>query len=379
MAGLLGTKKPNIQVIILAVVVIVGIVTYVAYSKNLMGLKDKIDKKLGKKTDVDEEGTKVETPFPENAIPGGTNIIDIEQPSGGTGSVPISEAGKLQEYTPKPDETINATFQQELYKQIFLPYDKYPYLYDENYRQALVPPASSNPFGSPIATVSGYRPPIQGGDIPPQDQNLDQYYAQLYQNYNMYPPGGGGGQDYNFYYPNSYPYPYGLPPNYPYGMDPNYDPLSWTVDIDAGETDDYMDWFDDAGAPPLTGTKDCQYPVPPHVHGNRTQCSNTYGGACLVECRDPCSQHCKDCVNACGPDSYDKTKRARAMRRAHVALRYRDKINYQDRLIYAKQADRQQRIDRRELDAMSRIKPIPKWVPPGKLWQKGYIADIGRD
>jgi hypothetical protein len=379
MAGLMGGKKPNIQVIILAVVVIVGISTYVAYSKNFMGLRDKINKKLGKK----EEVPAVETPegdkFPENAIPGGTNVIDIEQPSGGTGQVPISEAGKLQEYTPKPDETINSVFQQELYKQIYLPYDKYPYLYDENYRQALAPPASQNPFGSPINTVAGYRPPIQGGDIPPQDTNLDQYYASLYKNYGMYPPGGGGGPEYDFYYPNSYPYPYGLPPNYPYGMNPNYDPLSWTVDIDAGQTDDFLDWFNDANAPPLTGGGACQYPVPPAAHGNRTKCSGTYGGACLVECRDPCSQLCKDCVNACGPDSYDKTKMAKVMRKSYAALKYRERINHQDKLLYAKAANQREKEFRRERDAMSRIKPVPKYVPAGNAWNKGYIADLNRD
>lgn len=379
MAGLLGGKKPNIQVIIIAVVVIVGISTYIAYSKNIMGLRDKIDKKLGKKPKVDEtEGTVTPAPFPENAIPGGTNVIDIEQPSGGTGSVPISEAGKLQEYTPKPDETINSVFQQELYKQIFLPYDKYPYLYDENYRQALAPPASQNPFGSPINTVSGYRPPIQGGDVPPQDINNDQYYASLYQNFGMYPPGGGGGPEYNYYYPNSYPYPYGLPPNYPYAF-PTQDPLGWTVNIDAGETDTHMDWDDDLNAPPLTGDKPCQYPVPPHVHGNRTKCSNTYGGACIVECRDPCSQLCKECVNACGPDSYDKTKMARVMRRAYRGLRRRENINYQDKLLLAKEANRMDREDRRDRDAISRFKAIPPWVPAGNAWNKGYLADVMRD
>jgi len=123
----------------------------------------------------------------------------------------------------KPDQNVEAIFQQEMYKQLFLPYQKYPYLYGPNYLQALMPkygaacqdgsspsPTSGlcangaqpvpnpgdiqNLAQNPYASVFGTLPPIQGGDIPPQtqDQQVLAYYQQqqLQQTYGLFPPGG---------------------------------------------------------------------------------------------------------------------------------------------------------------------------------------------
>lgn len=353
----------KIKIALALVVLLVGVSSYVAYSKNIMGFRDKIDKRLGREPKVDDDTEGAEEEFPEGAIEGGTNILDIEQPKAGTGAIPIHEAEKLQEYQPKPDETINTAFQQELYKQIFLPYDRYPYLYDNNYRQALTPTTGdlASSIRNPTATVFGYRPPIQGGDVPQQDINLDQYYQQLYNNYGMYPPGGGG-PAYNQYFPSSYPYPYGLPPNYPYGHDPTTDNLDWLDYVDAGETDDA-----------------CQYPNPPPTHGNRTKCTSTYGGNCLVECQDPCSALCKDCVASCGPDAYDSAKMAFAYRASYRGRKQREKIAEDDRLILKKQLKKMLQQTVRNSDARRIMRQGFKFIPAGRAWQKGFIADIARN
>lgn len=171
----------------------------------------------------------------------------ILTPSGGTGAVGLSGAsGIVNPYQlycsdgtnpdpttqlcddgsspgAKPDLNVTRTFEQEMYKQLFLPYNKYPYLYGQNYLQGLMPQYGnrctdgstpnattglcadgSNPqpnpgdvqnlAQNPYANVFGTIPPIQGGDVPPATQNqLAQQYYQQQQNeatYGLFPPGG---------------------------------------------------------------------------------------------------------------------------------------------------------------------------------------------
>jgi len=203
------------QIIVLAIVAAIGAYSYFAYSRKMFPFTDsnvsqiKCMFKSGKAVKangrfqkcVDKDGKDIDVSYsspsgvvlPPNALPDGTDLTNISDPSGGTGAVSLDNP-KLAEYQPKPDPTIEQNFQKELYKQIFLPYDQYPYLYDQNYLQAQT---LANPDGTPadrannpFNTVFGFRPPIQGGDVPPNAKDFNQYFDQIYNAYGLFPPGG---------------------------------------------------------------------------------------------------------------------------------------------------------------------------------------------
>lgn len=191
----------------------------------------------------------IQIPLPPPGAPGTVSnpLQPILTPQGGTGAVGLSGAsGIVNPYqlycqdgtTPdptsqlcddgsspgaKPDQSVNQIFQQEMYKQLFLPYSQYPYLYGPNYLQGLAPQYpltckdgstpntttnlcadGSNPLpnpaalsqlsNNPTANIFGEIPPIQGGDVPAatQDQQALQYYKnqQNEQTYGLFPPGG---------------------------------------------------------------------------------------------------------------------------------------------------------------------------------------------
>lgn len=181
-------------------ILMLGLAVYLvyAYRKNMFpftpAFKAKIQSMIGGAAPVPPP------PVPPSTLTGtvtgqlGPGATDALTPAAGTGAVPLG-AANLSAYDIKGDPTVNTVYQQELYKQLFLPYDQYPYLYDENYRQSLTKPQDPNAPFDPASLVYGYRPPIQGGDVPPEltattggQQQLLDYLAQ---NYGLFPPGGG--------------------------------------------------------------------------------------------------------------------------------------------------------------------------------------------
>src|SRR5215212_2757120 len=104
----------------------------------------------------------------------------------------------------KTDPKIAQQFAQEMYKQLFLPYSQYPYLYDHSYidgTRNVSGDIRDYPYNNPNSIVMGYRPPIVIGDqkqwaFPPFGEFLDPLYDQ----YGYFPPGGGG----SYYYDNDF-------------------------------------------------------------------------------------------------------------------------------------------------------------------------------
>jgi hypothetical protein len=134
----------------------------------------------------DEEGT----------LGGVDELGSLKQPKGGTGGIPL-ESGGLKDPVVKGDEEMTATYQQQLFRQLFMPYE-------------------TDPYGSGVGDLTQpFSPIARGGDLPSQRElqelpSLLQHQfpidERLYELYGLFPPGGT-------YRPvlGDYPYYWGYP------------------------------------------------------------------------------------------------------------------------------------------------------------------------
>lgn len=100
-------------------------------------------------------------------------------------SAPIGTGG-LSGPQVKPDEDVRQTFLREMYKQVYLPYQDYPFLYDN--------PGLQNQTGTPV----------RGGDLPPCAPTDDAWFDMWYKLYGFHPPGSTSNQNCT---PNPFPTP----------------------------------------------------------------------------------------------------------------------------------------------------------------------------
>src|SRR5215213_412802 len=96
----------------------------------------------------------------------------------------------------KPDENVRKIFEQEVYKQLVLPFDQYPHLYGNNYLNEtrgydVFPYAAGYSQGD---VIPYYRPPIKlgaGQSNVPGSSAIDPGLCEAFnQTYGFYPPGG---------------------------------------------------------------------------------------------------------------------------------------------------------------------------------------------
>lgn len=111
-------------------------------------------------------------------------------------SKPIVNTNPGQLYT-APDENVRKIFNQEVYKQLILPFDQYPHLYGNDYlnqtRGYDVFPYTGAGYGTGDV-IPSYRPPLKigaGQSNSPGTSAIDPTLCQaFYDNYGFYPPGG---------------------------------------------------------------------------------------------------------------------------------------------------------------------------------------------
>jgi len=120
----------------------------------------------------------------EEGLGGVDKYGNLLQPGGGTGAIPLDESG-LHDPVVKGDEEMMSTYQQEMFRQLFLPYQQYPDFYNEQTGAGNLTP--------------GFTPIARGGDLPPPGTVTSMpsplYYPfpideRLYNLYGLYPPGG---------------------------------------------------------------------------------------------------------------------------------------------------------------------------------------------
>ena len=116
----------------------------------------------------------------------------------------------------KGDPRIKQIFDKNVYKQLFLPYDRYPFLYDNNYLSSTRDSSSTVPYVNPEGITMNYRPPIRIGGGQTANNQYSSLWDQLYNSYGYYPPGGS----YNTLYDSDY---YSIDELINIGTDPDYE------------------------------------------------------------------------------------------------------------------------------------------------------------
>lgn len=114
----------------------------------------------------------------------------------------------------KADPRIREIFAKNVYKQLFLPYDRYPFLYDNNYLEQ-TRDAGSVPFQNPQGIMMNYRPPLNIGGSGTMPNSASNLWSSLYEDYGYYPPGGS----YNNQYDSDF---YNIDDLINIGQDPDY-------------------------------------------------------------------------------------------------------------------------------------------------------------
>jgi hypothetical protein len=108
---------------------------------------------------------------------------------------------------PKADPKITADFQREIYKQLYMPFDKYPFLYDDSYLDASRYISPGNPnypgFTNPEGVLFGYRPPVKIDETHSGVPNYNTVYDSFSSDYGWYPPGGSYDTSLDDYYYNN--------------------------------------------------------------------------------------------------------------------------------------------------------------------------------
>ena len=196
--------------------------------------------------------------------------------------------GNLTSPQVKPDEDVRQTFMREMYKQTYLPFSEYPFLYDN---PSYLDP--NNPTGVPV----------RGGDLPPCAPTDTAWYDMWYKLYGFYPPGST----------QTNCQPQTTPPVVP-GQPPipviNPEPIPIADGAGGWEGGD-----PDAGCWPCpagyTCTAQCYPktgPVPPYYQGDcNAICSPFQNTIYYDKCKDGCKWGCppdnrwSHCKHACVP------------------------------------------------------------------------------
>ena len=216
----------------------------------------------------------------------------------------------------KTDPSVQSTFLQEVWKQVYFPPSQYPQMYnfpqDTRLRQLSTP---YNPSGSVYQI--GYSPIVQGGDTP-RGVGVDPYvFDQLCQLYQICPPGGSTHPTDDFFYDGFEFGTGGLTQTYqrtqldechncPGGT--RWDTCLCTcVDINAVTPQCFA--AECATCPQTTPSQQCiQIGGEVICYSNSTlnayDCVNSYEGKCYNECVNPTSSACKDCVKKCGSNGF---------------------------------------------------------------------------
>jgi hypothetical protein len=178
-------SRTKVTLVLISVVASLSVYSYFAYSRDLFPFTKEFKAKLNKILKGKKE--KEELPDDLAAILGEEpGLVDefgsVNEPRGGTGARGLEEAGGLGDPAIKGDLNMANLYQQELYRQLFLPFEDNPQEGDAIPEDTIVRggdiPASNTP-GVP----EPYKYPF------PVDERLNDMYG-------LYPPGGSyGGRD----------------------------------------------------------------------------------------------------------------------------------------------------------------------------------------
>ena len=173
-------SRAKYSLILIAVVGIAAAYSYFAYSRDIFPFtkenKRKLNSLIKGKEPIDEANLDDLLGLGEEDAPGMVDEFgSVNNPRGGTGARGIDEAGGLDDPAIKGDLNLANLYQQELYRQLFLPFEDNP----------------TDDQAIPEDTI------VRGGDIPAPDEGVGTPYKypfpvdeRLYDMYGLFPPGG---------------------------------------------------------------------------------------------------------------------------------------------------------------------------------------------